>query len=420
MESVRELEMWLKCLDRYFTVSNHPLTEKELKEATLRDYSQELQIVGDVILRISRVCAVLLSEEKISYSSFAKYVDTSVRQVQVGDSFSKRIQRLNKPDENLNYLMESLLDIRTIILGLSELSKLPYLCFTGIGKMIGRELGNGLFLDYFMEKRFVPLFDQIANPRVVNLVRSIQVIEYRRTFAALFLDFTRALRYLKFCSSQTKDVASMKRSLLLFSLLHSDLRILIRHMEDEFVKNKHPDKHFVDLIESITYSLSMELRKVMQRELVGIASLQQYDLVFAKVQNSTGILTNAIQQVVFSIAQFFDSSLDGKRLFPDYVTKLEQSTQLRQDLQNLLESLKKVQKTADVPQLPTLLRNIETFRSGSMKYLMFKDWMNLDNHYHELADCKTSGNVAFSLQRFVAFLGSLQKEVDKRSILKQK
>ena len=34
----------------------------------------------------------------------------------------------------------------------------------------------------------------------------------------------------------------------------------------------------------------MELKKVMQRELLGTAALQQYDLIFTKIQNSQGIL----------------------------------------------------------------------------------------------------------------------------------
>jgi hypothetical protein len=419
MDHVRELEMWLKSFDRYFMVSNLPLTEEERKEANLRDYSEELRIAGDVLFRVSQVCAAILPEEKISYSSFAKYVETSMRQIQLTDSFHRKLQRQNRPDENLNYLMEALLDIRTIILELSALSKLPYLCFTGIGKMIVREIGNGPYLDFFLQRKYLSLYDQIENRKVIEILRSIQVGEYRRTLAAIFLDFFRALRYLNFITAQTQDAYSLKRSVLVFSLLHSDLRLLIRHMEDEFVKRKHPDQHFVQLIESTTYSLSMELRKVMQRELVGAAALQQHDWIFAKIQNSSGILANAIQQVVFSVAQYFDPGLKGAELFPDYVPKLEQSVQLQSDLKNLLEDSRKFETAGNIRQISALVRKIEAFRSGSMKYLMFKDWMNFDNLYHEIAACKTAGNLAFSMHRFVALLSTLLKEVSKRSILQK-
>jgi hypothetical protein len=224
---------------------------------------------------------------------------------------------------------------------------------------------------------------------------------------------------LNFITAQTQDAYSLKRSVLVFSLLHSDLRLLIRHMEDEFVKRKHPDQHFVQLIESTTYSLSMELRKVMQRELVGAAALQQHDWIFAKIQNSSGILANAIQQVVFSVAQYFDPGLKGAELFPDYVPKLEQSVQLQSDLKNLLEDSRKFETAGNIRQISALVRKIEAFRSGSMKYLMFKDWMNFDNLYHEIAACKTAGNLAFSMHRFVALLSTLLKEVSKRSILQK-
>ena len=39
---VNELEMWLKSLECYFRVANLPMTEAEMRQITLRDYSEEL------------------------------------------------------------------------------------------------------------------------------------------------------------------------------------------------------------------------------------------------------------------------------------------------------------------------------------------------------------------------------------------
>ena len=53
----------------------------------------------------------------------------------------------------------------------------------------------------------------------------------------------------------------------------------------------------------------------------------------------------------------------------------------------------------------------------SMKYLMYKDWFEIDHFYHEIDACRTRGNLNFSLHRFYMFLTTLIREVNKRAIL---
>ncbi len=417
MSHVQELEMWLKSFERYFTIANLPLTDDEIKQATLRDYSEELKVVADVVFRISQVGTLILSEERVSYVSFARYVENSLKESYLTDSYSTRAIQSNRPDQSLSILLEALLDVRTITQELSQLSKIPYGSFIGIGKIIGRELRKGAFMDFFLDKSYLPLFDRIENAQSLKVVRSIQIPEYKRSLATIILELFRVLRYLQYVTLQTQDAHALKRSLLVFSLVHADVKLLIRFMEDEYLKKEHPDKYFVHLIEGITYSLSMELQKVMQRELLGAASLQQYDLIFTKIENSHGILNNAIQQILCSIIQFFDPSAEGHGMFLDFITRKQQSLQLQEDLQDLLDYTKKFTVIGDLPQLPALVKTIENFRTGSMKYLMFKDWSEIDRFYHEISACKTSGNLAFSLHRFIPFLITLLKEVNKRVVL---
>src|SRR5438132_737216 len=86
-----ELEMWLKSFERYFYPSNLPLSEEEMRQSTLRDYSEEIKVVNDVIFRISQVCTLMLSEEQVSYSSFTKYVENSLKQTYFTDSYISKL-----------------------------------------------------------------------------------------------------------------------------------------------------------------------------------------------------------------------------------------------------------------------------------------------------------------------------------------
>src|SRR5262249_39663597 len=162
-------------------------------------------------------------EEQVSYSSFTKYVENSLKQSYFTDAYVKKLIQEQRPERNLNLLMESLLDIRTAIQELSSLSKISYLCFTSIGRMISRELRKGVYLDYFLEKKYASFFDQVTNPRITNIVRAIQIPEYKRSVASLFHEFFRNIRYLHGIGLQMQDASSLKRSLLIFSLVHAEL-----------------------------------------------------------------------------------------------------------------------------------------------------------------------------------------------------
>lgn len=325
--------------------------------------------------------------------------------------------RDQRPVRNMNLLMEGLLDVRTMIQELSRLSKISYLCFGSVGRIINREIRKGVYFDFFLERRFETFFDKVNNPQIIRIVRSIQIPQYKRSIASVFLEFFRVLRFLHSITMQMQDAHALKRSLLIFSLIYAELKWVLLYLEEQYLRREHPDQNFSDLIEGIVYSLSMELKKVMRRELLGTAALQQYDLIFAKIQNSQGILLNSVQQIVFSIAHYFNPRLEGHEIFPDYVTRLEQSLKLRHDIFELRDYIGKMLADGDLMELTSIIRKIEWFRTNSMKYLMYKDWFDLDNFYHEIMACRTSGNLNFSLHRFHTFLTTLIKEVNKRSIL---
>src|SRR6187549_3420459 len=102
---VRELEMWLKSFERYFSLSNLPLSDDEMRQSTLRDYSEELKVVSDVVFRVSQLCTLVLSEEQVSYSSFTKYVENSLRKDYFTDSHIRKLIRDRRPSRNLSLLM---------------------------------------------------------------------------------------------------------------------------------------------------------------------------------------------------------------------------------------------------------------------------------------------------------------------------
>ena len=53
-----ELEMWLRSFERFFRIKNQPLSEKEAQQLALRNWSEELRLVDNVILRSTQALHV--------------------------------------------------------------------------------------------------------------------------------------------------------------------------------------------------------------------------------------------------------------------------------------------------------------------------------------------------------------------------
>ena len=60
-----ELEMWLRSFERFFRIKNQPLSELERKQMTIRNWSEELRLVDNVIVRVIQLCTAILTEEQV-------------------------------------------------------------------------------------------------------------------------------------------------------------------------------------------------------------------------------------------------------------------------------------------------------------------------------------------------------------------
>ena len=69
-----ELEMWVKCFDRFFRTQNQPSEDGEIKNFLLKDFKEELSIVRDVTLRMSVLANEVISQDRSNLIQFDNYV----------------------------------------------------------------------------------------------------------------------------------------------------------------------------------------------------------------------------------------------------------------------------------------------------------------------------------------------------------
>ncbi len=203
----------------------------------------------------------------------------------------------------------------------------------------------------------------------------------------------------------------------MFSLVNSELRQLFDFIETRICRHPEVTQQCVDTLDATIFAMSQEIKKVFSHELVGLVYLRHAPPIFAKVENSHGLLKNSLQQSIVQISQAFDSGFDGKQLFSTYTTRLEQSRRLLQEIASLLESVRQFEDIADHEGLQPLLRSFEEFRLSSLKYLMFKDWEEFEKFMEEIEASKTREALRFALHKFRIFMEALLGEVSKRAVL---
>lgn len=412
-----ELEMWVKCFDRFFRVKNHPMSEQEARDIVRRDFAEELKIVRNVSLRMSHLCTELMSEERAELGRFDRYIENYLKREYVVDGYLEKLMQQPTPEDSLSLLTESLADLRAIVDDLARLPKVSFTTFTSIGKIINREIKRCRYIDLLIAYKFKPQFDRIENARLAAVIKGISSEQLRQDMAKILLELFRLLRYLHFIAEDLDKDKPLKNSLLIFSLINSEVRMLLEFIENKVLKLRTLPPEIYSALDATAYALHMELRKIFGRELVGFVYLRQAPPIYAKVENSHGLLRDSFQQSVISLAQVFDADVQGTEVFPSFQTKLEQSLQIRLDIWKLLSYVRRFQEHGTKEGMAQLIERIALFRDASLKYLMYKDWDAYEMFLEEIIVARTLEEVQASLHRFAVFLETLLGQVNMRAVL---
>jgi hypothetical protein len=416
-EYLFELEMWVKCFDRFFRVKNHPFSEQETRDIVRRDFSEELRIVRNVSLRMSHLCTELMTEERAEIGRFDRYIENYLKRDYINAGFMEKLMSQPTPEDSLSLLTESLADLRAVIDDLGRLPKVSFTTFTSIGKIINREIKRCRYIDLLIAYKFKPQFDRIENQRLAAIIKGITNEQLRQDMAKIVLELFRLLRYLHFIAEDLEKDKPLKNSLLIFSLINSEVRLLLEFIENKMLKLRNLPPEVSTTIDSCAYALNMELRKIFGRELVGFVYLRQAPPIYAKVENSHGLLRDSFQQAIMAIAHVFDPDLDGDEVFTSFQTKLEQSLQIRLDIWRLLNFVRRFVETGTKEQVAQLIERIALFRDASLKFLMYKDWDSYETFLEEVIVARTLDEVHAVMHRFSVFLETLLGQVNMRAVL---
>ena len=317
-----ELEMWLKSLEAFFGVKNHPFSEQELKEVIRRNFVEELKISRNVILRLIFLANELVNENSSLEKKLSSYYEGLFQKLNWSEQNFETLLLQPTPEDSLALLTETLSDVCNIIDSLIKTDNartvyINFQTFASIGKLLLRENKRCYHINLLINYQFKPI-DRIENQNLATIIKSIDNEIIRQEITKTLLEFFRLLKYLDYISSDLSQDRPLKNCLPIFTLIKIEAYQLIQFMDKTLLHIADLPAQVANLIDGCIYALQMDLKKVFGRELVGLVGLTQAPPIYAKVENSHGLLRDCFQQSLVSLVQIFEQGFDGLKIFNSF------------------------------------------------------------------------------------------------------
>jgi hypothetical protein len=386
----REFALWLRALQSFFNTANHPLSTSERADIAARNFKCETRVVHDTLLR----CLHLLGNFE----------------------GGEQAQGLSDAKNSLGELSDTLKDAFHLSGALLEAQSVNSGGWAGLGSVLERELSRSDAAAQIVKAGQDADAACVPAP-LVALARGLGPDELGEDMLAIFTSFARLLALLRFIESSLRGDAKLKRLLAVFALVNEETRSLLDFIEGRTLRVEGLDKKGREILDGTAYAIRMELRKAFDHELVGFCSVRQPPQIYARAENACGLLRDCYQQSVVALAQSFDPSIAGEKLFESFQTKLEQSLALRLDLWRLIQLVRTASNDTDALTPAQLLEGMNAFHEGSIRHLMYKDWEPLERFMEEVESARARAELAQTLHRFEAFLETLFGQVNMRAVL---
>jgi hypothetical protein len=369
-DAFSELDVLLRAVDRFFNIENLPFSRDDVAN---RNFFDELSAVRDTILRILGLLDVIIPESRKNVYWFQKFARSKYLNDKKRDALREELYTQDVPEKSLFLLYDSFINLKGIISDILKTEHIVYGTFMNIGQLTGREIRENVFFNPF-KKDLNPDFDMIENREVSKVVRSIEDKEQRKYSSMIFLHLFRFLRYLKYADTSTR-FGSLHSSLLIILLLRSEFTILLGYLDT--VARKVRDEGFKTFLRVLSYQVSMESRRVFSQELREVFKNRSPQHLKGKIENSHGILKNLAEQSIVQFVQFFSPEVSGNDIFDTFITRLEQSLRLREDILILNRFLALMGETPADSRMHVFdsMRNFMLyFQSFTFRLLRFDDY----------------------------------------------
>lgn len=376
-----ELDTFLKAIDRFFNTDNLPISQEDL---TNRSFYHELIAAREVILRIVSLLEIVIPEGKRNVYWFQKFAQTKLISDRKRDAFREDLYRQDTPEKSLLLLYDSFVNLKGLVSDIIRTEHIPFLTFSNIGQLIGKEIGENIFFNPF-KKKIDPEIDVIDNREVSRIVRSITDKGTKKNVSLILLNLFKLLRYLRSVDNSQR-FGSLGAAAVILVMIRSEIELFRSYLD--ISANSIKDNALSMLFRAIGYQFSMESKRVYNQELKEIFRNRSISHLKARIENSHGILKNLSEQSVIQIVQFFAPNVKGEDVFESFITRLEQSLKLRDDIIILEKFLKLFEDSKSMEDrqkvFDAMINYMLYFQSFTFRLLRYEDYEEFSSFFDKV------------------------------------
>jgi len=378
-----ELSTLLKAVERLFLIENLSITDQDYPN---RNFYDELLIVKDVILRIVNIIEYLLPESEKNSYWFRKYVEQRFLSSSQRDNLREKLYTQDSPEKGLLLLYDAFVNIKTVIFDLLRAQSVPYMSYKNIGDIISREIRENRFFNPFSQTLNIKEEGRIDNSKIAIVVKSIENKTIKKYISLCLVGLFRLLRMLRYVITDSSEQAVINRSIAVLLLIRNELEVLRRLIDISATEIEAIREDVSNILRGLSYQTFMEIKRVYLQELRDITKRTGQKRQRGRLENSTGIIKNFIEQSIIQIVQIFNPDIKGEEVFPAFVTKKQISIKLREDIAVLHGIVSAVLEDNAKSQKPfeALKNYIHYFQSFTYRLLRYDDYEEFSNFIEEI------------------------------------
>lgn len=206
-------------------------------------------------------------------------------------------------------------------------------------------------------------------------------------------------------------------ALAVFAHIYETVSNLISDINNRLAGHPDESSELFAMLDAASYTLSIETKKVFAHELTPVLSTRSATLAFARVESAYGIMHDNLCQLITGFAQLADPDGAAMEYFPDFQEKLKESTELRQSLWSLLQTIRILDASQTDESMLQLRDQLDEFRSGPIKVLFYKDRETFERFCTEISLTGELKDAAPVVHRFAAYVETLFSLVKMRAVL---
>ncbi|MET0752739.1 MAG: hypothetical protein ABWZ66_05175 [Pyrinomonadaceae bacterium] len=397
-ELIFELGFWFSGLESFLNIRNHSFADESRAKATSRDWAREFRLTHSTLLLCSRLT------------------------IQLGKALKKQKSENNLEDfsmtsEEIFKLSAFLKDAVLLNEGLLRAAPLKFGEWTAWSNSLSDKLKSSESI-----QKLISSAEKTGENSLPTILRDL--LENRQLPFAVEADlrlvlprFAKILRWLGVIEKMLGRDEPLKPTLLIFSRVYEQIREMMNYINNRLLRFPNEDDALFGVLDGASYAASIELRKVYNYELAGLAEIRQSPLIYAKIETAFALLNDSFQLTLVNFAQLIDPNVEPFKLFPSIKIKFDQSIILRRDLWSILQEVKKSEENPDNNPLAELHRQLTDFSKGALHFLFYKDKETVERFIEEVLITTNKKDLVPILHRFGAYLETLFGQVNMRIVL---